>query len=52
MLRLLELALFLSPFIAFALWRVMAPVRGPSPVAVAVWLVPCHVLAPPVALDT
>lgn len=30
MLRLLEVALFLSPFVAFALWRVLAPARPPS----------------------
>ena len=35
MLRLLELALFISPFAAFALWRLLAPARGPSPLVVA-----------------
>ena len=35
MLRLLELFLFLFPFGAFALWRVLAPARGPSPAFVA-----------------
>jgi hypothetical protein len=35
MLRLLELALFLSPFVAFALWRLLAPARPPSARAVA-----------------
>jgi len=31
MLRLVEVLLFLSPFAAFALWRLLAPVGGPSP---------------------
>ncbi len=31
MLRLLEVALFLLPFVALALWRLTAPVGGPSP---------------------
>ena len=35
MLRLLELFLFLFPFGAFVVWRVLAPTRGPSPVFVA-----------------
>lgn len=30
MLRLVELFLFLSPFVAFVLWRLMVPARGPS----------------------
>lgn len=30
MLRLVEFALFLSPFAAFALWRLLAPRRWPS----------------------
>jgi hypothetical protein len=36
MLRLVEILLFLSPFAAFALWRVLAPVGGPSPRVIAV----------------
>lgn len=41
MLRLVELLLFLGPFIAYALWRLLAPVGGPSPrfIAVAAGLV-------------
>jgi hypothetical protein len=35
MLRFLELALFLSPFVGFALWRLLAPGRPPSPRLVA-----------------
>jgi len=31
MLRLAEILLFLAPFAAFALWRLAAPVSGPSP---------------------
>lgn len=31
MLRFLELLLFLAPFVAFAAWRVLLPVGGPSP---------------------
>lgn len=31
MLRAVEIALVLSPFVAFALWRVLAPAGGPSP---------------------
>ena len=31
MLRFLELLLFLSPFIAFAVWRLLLPASGPSP---------------------
>lgn len=30
MLRLVEVALFLSPFAAFAMWRLLAPAGGPS----------------------
>jgi hypothetical protein len=36
MLRLVELALFLAPFAAFAIWRFMAMERGPSIQLVAV----------------
>ena len=36
MLRLVEILLFLSPFAAFALWRVLAPVGGPSPRVLAI----------------
>jgi hypothetical protein len=35
MLRLAELLLFLAPFALFLLWRVVAPLRGPSPHLVA-----------------
>ncbi|HEY1933416.1 MAG TPA: DUF6111 family protein [Acetobacteraceae bacterium] len=35
MLRLAELLLFLAPFALFLLWRVAAPLRGPSPRLVA-----------------
>jgi hypothetical protein len=35
MLRLLEVVLFLSPFLAFALWRLAAPATPPSPRLVA-----------------
>lgn len=31
MLRLLELLLFVSPFVAFAAWRLLLPAGGPSP---------------------
>jgi hypothetical protein len=31
MLRAVEIALVLAPFVAFVLWRVLAPVGGPSP---------------------
>jgi len=31
MLRLAELALFLTPFVVFAVWRFMATESGPSP---------------------
>ena len=30
MLRLLEIVLFLAPFVAFAAWRLLAPASGPS----------------------
>ena len=36
MLRLVELALFLVPFVLFVLWRFMAIERGPSSRAVAI----------------
>ena len=35
MLRLIEILLFLSPFAAFVLWRVLAPVGGPPPRVIA-----------------
>ncbi len=35
MLRLLEILLFLTPFVAFGLWRLVAPAGVPSPRAVA-----------------
>ena len=34
MLRLLEILLFLTPFVAFGLWRLAAPAGAPSPRAV------------------
>jgi hypothetical protein len=41
MLRLVEIALFLAPFVVVAIWRLLLPARSPSPriVAVAVALV-------------
>ena len=47
MLRFLELILFLTPFALFLLWRVLSPLRGPSPriVAVAAGLLALLILA-------
>jgi len=39
MLRFVELALFLAPFLLFAAWRITATATGPSPRAVAASLI-------------
>jgi len=44
MLRLIEILLFLAPFIFFAAWRISATARGPSPRIVAASIVLLGVL--------
>ncbi|HTW71541.1 MAG TPA: DUF6111 family protein [Acetobacteraceae bacterium] len=44
MIRLIELLLFLAPFILFAAWRVTATAHGPSPRVVAASIVLLGVL--------
>jgi hypothetical protein len=44
MLRLIELLLFLAPFILFAAWRITATARAPSPGLVAASIVLLGVL--------